>query len=706
MSDRTTHGPRAGTKTTKVTKITNETNLVFVILVIFVAFVSASAPKALRRDLAVARTGSSAGEGGSEREPSAVSRQTSQAGPPPTEAQQRPVFRGGTHFVRVDVYPTQNGQIVEGLKPEDFEVLEDGKPQAIESFDFVRFDTFTPEAFRQEPRSQQEGFDMAADPRNRVFVIVVDLPRTGPGNGGVNTDIHFIQQPLISFLDRVMGAQDLFGFLTSRNTAKDLVLARKTGAVEAQIRDMFRAANIDRDEADDLDMCANDARLLKGLYRDDQTYTALETLVGQLGAIREERKSVIFVANSITRAKANPKILDLNHGQMPRVGVTNGRIGIGNSGGPTAANETFCTGEVHRLAAIDFDDRYRQLVDTARHQNVTFYTITPEGLTTTHHPDDNIIALAHETDGIAIVNTNDLTGGMKTIADDIAAYYVLGYYTTNTKFDGGIRKISVRLKGNAIRARREYRAPTEAEIAAMASATRPATSGAAAVAAAGTPREAALTILERAGRPFVPYVAVAGKSLTVIAELSAASIQAGRWKDGADVIVQAIGTNDEPLASAKGRIEAGVYSVAIPLTVGGAWPSRVTIALRGAGEQPSEDWVKLEPRSATLVGEAIAYRASSRSAPRPVAAFAFARNERIRAEWPVLAPIDRREMRLLDRSGKPLPVELPLSEDAAKKTLVLDMSLSGLPRGDYLIELTAGSGAAVERRLLAIRIKP
>jgi hypothetical protein len=36
----------------------------------------------------------------------------------------------------------------------------------------------------------------------------------------------------------------------------------------------------------------------------------------------------------------------------------------------------------------------------------------------------------------------------------------------------------------------------------------------------------------------------------------------------------------------------------------------------------------------------------------------------------------------------------------------MEMSLSGLPRGDYLIELTAGSGATIEHRLLAIRIKP
>jgi len=225
-------------------------------------------------------------------------------------------------------------------------------------------------------------------------------------------------------------------------------------------------------------------------------------------------------------------------------------------------------------------------------------------------------------------------------------------------------------------------------------------------ASAETPREAALTILERANRPFVPYVAVAGRKLTVVAELSAASIQAGRWKDGADVDVKASGAGDEPLAAAKARLEPGTYSVAVPLTVSAAWPTRVTIALRGGTDRPVEDWVKLAPPSGALVGEPVAYRSGSRIAPRPVAAFEFARNERIRVEWPVLAAVDRREVRLLDRSGKPLPVEVPLSEDPANKVLVTETSVSGLPRADYLIELTVGSGATIERRLLAIRIKP
>src|SRR3954453_23308528 len=137
MSAETGHGPVADTKITKVTKTTNN-YWVFVIFVFFVIFVPARPPALI----------------------SAAAQQP--AAQPPTQAQQRPVFRGGTHFVRVDAYPTQDGKIVDGLEAEDFEILEDGKPQKIESFDFVNFETYTPASSRRDPQSQRESFDKAA----------------------------------------------------------------------------------------------------------------------------------------------------------------------------------------------------------------------------------------------------------------------------------------------------------------------------------------------------------------------------------------------------------------------------------------------------------------------------------------------------------------------------------------------------------------
>ena len=60
--------------------------------------------------------------------------------PSPTTPQdpQRPTFRTEANFVRVDVYPTSGGTPILDLLKEEFEVLEDGRPQAIETFEHVR----------------------------------------------------------------------------------------------------------------------------------------------------------------------------------------------------------------------------------------------------------------------------------------------------------------------------------------------------------------------------------------------------------------------------------------------------------------------------------------------------------------------------------------------------------------------------------------
>ena len=640
---------------------------------------------------------------------------------PPTAAQQRPIFRGGTHFVRVDAYPARNGKIVEGLTPDDFEITEDGKPQKIESFDFIKYPTFTPDAERRDPPSQRGGYDLAADPRYRVFVIVVNIEYAAPGQSAtaaVNTSIGYIQQPLIRFLDRLLGPQDLYGFLTTAQSARDLVLGQKTASVEAQIADMWRASAIDRDEdADALLRCGRAGEAVRARFLLDRMYTSLETLVVQLGSLRQERKNVIFVANKLDHPREDRKILSARGPVLPKAGIVGGRVGIGDRS-DYAANESMCASEIQRLALMDFDSRYRQLLREARQQNVSFFPVTPAGLQApatlpevraVEQANDDLITLAHETDGIPIVDTNDLAGGLTKIADDLAAYYLLGYYSSNTTWDGAIRTIKVKLKasGEAVRARRQYRAPTQAEIDALSA--RAGAGGRApspAPSPEATARETALGALERASRPFAAYAAMNGKTLTVIAELSSSSIQLGRWKNGADVDVEASGPNGEPAGTARGKIDAGSYAVAIPVPLSGSVrPARVAVRMVGPNERPADDWLNLPPSASRLVGDAIAYRSASRVAKRPVAAFEFARSERITVEWPMLAPVDRREARLLDHAGKPLPVDLPLSEDTADNAIVLDMSLSGLPHGDYLFELTAGASGATERHLLAIRVK-
>jgi VWFA-related protein len=264
-----------------------------------------------------------------------------------------------------------------------------------------------------------------------------------------------------------------------------------------QVMDLWRAKAIDRDDADDAIgfcgcgeheaqmpplVCLNLLNTLKLRHRAEMSYNNLMDIVRQLGSLRQERKNFVLVTNLLPRWRPDQSLLTTRGPMSPRTGIVNGRVTgddrtIYTNGGGGDANA--CVGEFSRLALMDFDPRYHELLDAARHENVAFYVITPGGLQAPpsladqramRNAYDDLKALADNTGGIASIDTNDLGAMFRRIADDLAAYYLLGYYTTNTKFDGGMRKITVKVKpgGKAIRARREYRAPTEAEIAAMA----------------------------------------------------------------------------------------------------------------------------------------------------------------------------------------------------------------------------------------------
>lgn len=126
------------------------------------------------------------------------------------------------------------------------------------------------------------------------------------------------------------------------------------------------------------------------------------------------------------------------------------------------------------------------------------------------------------------------------------------------------------------------------------------------------------------------------------------------------------------VGSARARLAPnGRAVVAVPVD-GLERPATVFVRLRADGESIVER-ADITPEPAALIGDPQAQRSSRRGLAVPVALFEF--------------------------------VRLPLAEDPAAHAVVVEMSLSGLPRGDYLIELTAGAGSVTERRLVALRIK-
>src|SRR5689334_8720799 len=76
-----------------------------------------------------------------------------------------------------------------------------------------------------------ESRQLAADARNRVFVLFLDLPHVSVEASRETAE------PLIRLLDRLLGPDDLIGVMTPGMRPSDLVLSRKTEVLQSSLRD-------------------------------------------------------------------------------------------------------------------------------------------------------------------------------------------------------------------------------------------------------------------------------------------------------------------------------------------------------------------------------------------------------------------------------------------------------------------------------------
>ncbi len=365
----------------------------------------------------------------------------------------------------------------------------------------------------------------------------------------------------------------------------------------------------------------------------------------------------------------------------------------------------WCETETRRLGLIDFRLRFRAMLTAANQANVAFYPIDVAGLRTAaplQGAVDTLRTLADDTDGFAVVGTNDLSGAVRRIESDLSAFYLLGYYSTNPVANGRFRKIDVKVADPGVRisARRGYFSMTP-EMAAAAAAPRT-VSGPSAVDAAvarllSVPGSAALFV---AGAP-----RAAGIDLTI--EVAAAAVAREGWAQGTTLQVVTTGA-DGRANTATAPLAAGDRSVRIRLPSAdiGAGPWRVVVQATGRDGRVEQE-TTIAPAAATLVGEPVAYRAapSPRSPLRPLAHAQLSRLERLRVEWPIIGQADTFTARLLDRSGKPLGQPLPFTSlPADRQDLAVDLPLAALSEGEFVVELVATRGAESERRLLAFRV--
>jgi VWFA-related protein len=439
---------------------------------------------------------------------------TQQPQPPP---QPPPRFRTETNLVRVDVYATKDGTPVQDLKAEDFEIFEDSAPQKIDTFEHVVVTPAGPADTLVEPSSMMQANQLAADPRRRVFVLYLDTEHVGYEGS------HAIKEPLIELMTRIMGADDLVGVMTPTMSPSQITFGRRTRVIEEGLRQNWpwgRRTSIMLDPREELySQCFPPTLPTEGIpsalakemilrRRERIVLDSLRDLIRHMGAIREGRTAVITVSDGWKLFQPNPAMTRLRTdaqgnqadpipGGPPPVGVGPGggltsRI---NNGGFAPTDRTECEKDRADLAMVDHERVFRDLFGDANRSNVSFYPIDPRGLPafdTPIGPDpplspaedraqlrsrtESLHTIAINTDGIALVNSNDLRKQIRRVADDLTSYYLVGYYSTNGRLDGRFRNIKVRSKrpGIEVRARKGYRAATQEEVnAARASASAP-----------------------------------------------------------------------------------------------------------------------------------------------------------------------------------------------------------------------------------------
>ena len=483
--------------------------------------------------------------------------------------------------------------------------------------------------------------------------------------------------------------------------------------------------------------------------------SAIQGLIVHMGTLKEGRKQLIIVSEGfsnrlpLTVRAANPT---LGGGT---VGIAPGGNGIVDPIGAAGLSEN----QADFAAQMDMEQLLRDVYDEANKNNVSLYTVDPRGLAVSEfdvsdgnvNPTtdrayltqtmDTLRTLAVETDGRAIVNRNDLVGGMRQIVRDVSAYYLLGYNSTHTAADGKFHEIKVRVKrpGIQIRARKGYWALTHEEFS-LSKALPKAPAPAAVTAALANVVNTSSASKSRAIRTWLGTSrGENGKTrVTFVWEPMPRAPGSPPLPDSqmpARVAVTAVGTEGMPYF--RGRVPDVALASSAPASAasasagsGGHGPSRVvfdappgTMQLRLSVEGATAGVIDSEirdvvvpdlTRTQTTLSTPVVYRART---PRelqqmkgdaqaiPATLREFSRTDRVFIRIQAYgAGGPSVSAHLLNRAGQPMS-ELPVTPPAAPSAdSTIDLPLAGVAPGEYVLEIKADGEGGEAKELVGFRV--
>jgi VWFA-related protein len=379
-------------------------------------------------------------------------------------AQPVPQFRSSVSLVLVDVVVRDRaGAPVKGLTADDFEILEDGVRQQIQTFAFEEItskaasidtaSTLSGGSIRGPAPttataggSERPGGDVVpAHPLtssevagHRLMTLLFDTSSMQPD------EVQKAVDSAAEWVDSRMSSADLVAvaainsrlqvitdFTTSRERVQS-ALAALSGtdgtafsAVDATTMTTDEQAQAATSDAESVDQSAQEL----DTFNNDVRLRALRTLAEALQPI-QQKKAIIYFSSGMERSGTD--------NQVELRGAVNAAL---------RANAAIYPVDVRGLQTVIAGGSARQassgglgtFTGSAMNNQFTHLAAQQETLT----------SLASDTGGTAFTDTNDFGEAFARVERDISSYYILGFASTNTRKDGRFRRLTVRIRNHA-----------------------------------------------------------------------------------------------------------------------------------------------------------------------------------------------------------------------------------------------------------------
>ena len=352
----------------------------------------------------------------------------------------------------------KNGKFVPGLKPENFTILEDNKPQKVVSFDVENVDAVPPplDVTQAKPLpelapEQKSPVPSAAGTATefkdkRLIVLFFDLSAMEPDeiDHAVTSAEHYVDTQMapadlvsiVSLGSSLLVNQD---FTTDRALLKKQLEAFSSGSGQGFEEGTTGTTEGTPDTGQPF--TADDTEY--NIFNTDRRLEALRSVAEKLSHV-QQKKSLIYFSSG-----------------MDRTGIENQSELRAAVNAAVRSNLAIYTMDMRGLQALVAGGE----AQNASLRGVSAYSgqSTLNALNSNFTTQETLVTLASDTGGRAFLDSNDFSKIFKGVQDDTSTYYLLGYHSTNPARDGHYRRIVVKsnVPGVKIDYRRGYYAPAD-----------------------------------------------------------------------------------------------------------------------------------------------------------------------------------------------------------------------------------------------------